>query len=780
MKAIYLWIGLLLACNTLFAEIVPHWISYPSANNTTYGVYHFRKQFSLDTVPDSLWIAISADNRYRLFVNGRSVCFGPAKGDLQTYKYDQVDIQAFLEEGQNVIAVLVFNLGQDKPMSFFSNQTAFFLTPISPQFDYLSTNQVWKVYQNPAYEPITYQEMLFDKRWFYGYYACGPGDRLDVAQYPHGWAMPSFDDQEWPKAEALHFEGSAPWPLMARNIPFMRVGEPIWPQIRQIEGFETLANWPQDQHKLVIPPHTKAKVLLDFEHLSMGYPELDLKGGENSQIRIRYAEALYEKFNLKAHRDSIKGLEMFGVWDELITDGTDFRFIPLWKRCFRYVQLEIQTNDEALHIERYVNRYSGYPYEDLAEFHCDNDTLNQIFEMCRRTLEMCSGETYYDTPFYEQMSYGGDNRPIAALSTYLTTDDRLLREMLRIYPQSANPATGLMTSAYPSRFPFDHGSWSLVWVQTIYDYFQYRADSSFVKTFIEPIEGVLNYYARHMDESTNLLGYLPERNFIDWSIDQGRVPRTSESGECVHSTMMSLCYLQSLQTSIKLYQALGENHKAQRWELIAAKLKAGIKIHCWNEERQLYQDAPDRTLFSQHSNVLAILCGLDSPDAQRLLMQKILEEEFDEYASSYFSYYLFCAMQQTGREGAILDQMGFWYDFIERGHSTVGETGFASHDRSDCHAWSAHPAHFFLASVVGMRPAGLASKEITFVPHLGKLNRVEASLPHPAGRIKVHYQRQGELVKTNITLPTGLVGKLIWEDKTFFLQSGPNHLQITK
>ncbi|MCB0610772.1 MAG: hypothetical protein KDD12_23830, partial [Lewinella sp.] len=91
------------------------WVSYPSANNTAYGVYHFRKTFDLATVPKSLAVHISADNRYELFVNGSRVCFGPAKGDLITYKYDIIDLAPFLKPGKNLLAVLVFNLGQDKP-----------------------------------------------------------------------------------------------------------------------------------------------------------------------------------------------------------------------------------------------------------------------------------------------------------------------------------------------------------------------------------------------------------------------------------------------------------------------------------------------------------------------------------------------------------------------------------------------------------------------------------------------------------------------------------------
>src|SRR5690554_1802362 len=78
-----------------FAQPASHWVSYPSANQTAYGVYHFRKSFELDKVPDKMVIHVSADNRYNLFVNGKRVCYGPAKGDLKTYKYDIIDIAPF-------------------------------------------------------------------------------------------------------------------------------------------------------------------------------------------------------------------------------------------------------------------------------------------------------------------------------------------------------------------------------------------------------------------------------------------------------------------------------------------------------------------------------------------------------------------------------------------------------------------------------------------------------------------------------------------------------------
>jgi alpha-L-rhamnosidase len=163
------------------------WVSYPSANQTAYGVYHFRKSFDLNNVPDELVIHVSADNRYNLFVNGQRVCYGPAKGDLQTYKYDVIDIAPFLKPGENLLAVLVYNGGEDRPLALLTVQTAFMLRAEDEEFSLLNTDSGWKTYKNPAYEVISYYEMLFRERWFYGFYACGGGDEVFAEKYPWGW-----------------------------------------------------------------------------------------------------------------------------------------------------------------------------------------------------------------------------------------------------------------------------------------------------------------------------------------------------------------------------------------------------------------------------------------------------------------------------------------------------------------------------------------------------------------------------------------------------------------
>ncbi|MEM9329631.1 MAG: alpha-L-rhamnosidase C-terminal domain-containing protein, partial [Bacteroidota bacterium] len=105
------------------------------------------------------------------------------------------------------------------------------------------------------------------------------------------------------------------------------------------------------------------------------------------------------------------------------------------------------------------------------------------------------------------------------------------------------------------------------------------------------------------------------------------------------------------------------------------------------------------------------------------------------------------------------------------------ETGFASHDRSDCHAWAAHPAFYHLQLIAGIRSADIGFEEVLIAPNLGDLTELQADMPHPKGRIAVDYKmRRGKLTGT-VTLPPGLEGSFEYDGKQQTLTAGVNKLK---
>lgn len=60
------------------------WIALnnPFDRGTGYGVYYFRKSINLPGKPSKFIIHVSADNHYKLYVNGKLVSIGPARGSF--------------------------------------------------------------------------------------------------------------------------------------------------------------------------------------------------------------------------------------------------------------------------------------------------------------------------------------------------------------------------------------------------------------------------------------------------------------------------------------------------------------------------------------------------------------------------------------------------------------------------------------------------------------------------------------------------------------------------
>src|SRR5215467_13911686 len=88
------------------------WVAVPGESTTEYGVYLFRKSFNLSKKPDSFYIRVSADNRYKLYVNEKQVSLGPARGDLEHWNFELIDIAPFLHTGSNILAAEVWNEGK--------------------------------------------------------------------------------------------------------------------------------------------------------------------------------------------------------------------------------------------------------------------------------------------------------------------------------------------------------------------------------------------------------------------------------------------------------------------------------------------------------------------------------------------------------------------------------------------------------------------------------------------------------------------------------------------
>src|ERR1039458_2018998 len=171
-----------------------HWIHVPGMAPADYGVCHFRRVFDLDAVPAKFEVHVSGDSRYELYANGVLVSWGPARGDLDQWRYETVDLAPSLKGGHNVLAAVVWNDGPRAALAQFSLRTGFLLQSAGPGHGEVNTGPQWRCSRNDAYQPAPRADL-------HEYQAIGPAERFEAARYPWGWQLPAFDDSGWSAGE---------------------------------------------------------------------------------------------------------------------------------------------------------------------------------------------------------------------------------------------------------------------------------------------------------------------------------------------------------------------------------------------------------------------------------------------------------------------------------------------------------------------------------------------------------------------------------------------------
>ena len=741
-----------------------HWISVPDTSPFDYGVYHFRRTFDLPSAPQHFLIHVTADNRYKLYVNGALVSLGPARGDLHHWRYESVDVAPHLKSGRNVLAAVVWNFGELAPEAQVTNRTGLLVEGDGPAERIVDTNKQWKGIRDAAYSPTPR-----DPGMTRFYFVTGPGERVVARRYPWGWRETGFDDSAWPAVA----EGSAGAPRDAQDGPnrWMLVPRPFPPMELKPQPITVLRLGPASH---TIPPHSKVTLLYDQTFLTTGYPELTLSGGKGATIDLGYAESLWmPNLRDKGNRNEVAGKRFIGEHDIFIADGGSERhFEPLWWRTWRYLQLRIETQDQPLVIDDLHGLYTGYPFQRKARFDAGSAELQKILDVGWRTARLCANETYMDCPYYEQLQYAGDTRVQAMVSLYMTGDGRLMRNAIGLL-NSSRTAEGATYSRAPSRLQQYIPPFSLWWIGMLHDYWMYQDDPAFVHQMLPGVRAVLSFFAAHQQDDGSL-GRMPWWNFVDWTRQwEGGVPPSIANG---HSAPLDLQLLLAYQWAAEMEGVLGNPALADQDRQHAARLRTAIRELYWDAGRRMFADTPDKREYSQQANALAVLAGVSEGAEAHDLIERVAGDQNLVQCSIYFRYYLHAAMNKAGAGDRYLDMLDVWRTMLARGLTTWAET--ADPTRSDCHAWGASPNFELFRTVLGIDSAAPGFRRVIIRPFLGKLTHVSGAIPHPKGEIAVTLNLTNGKLDAGVTLPAGVDGRFEWHGQTRDLHPGENHLTL--
>ncbi|TVR49183.1 MAG: hypothetical protein EA425_12915 [Puniceicoccaceae bacterium] len=733
----------------------PAWDGPPRDHNLA--IRYFRRRFDLDGRPERFLCRISADSRYKLFVNGTLLGHGPAKGALDHYFYETYDLAPHLRTGRNIIAAEVRWFGRNAPVSEVHSLVPAFLFE-GPDGAGLDTPGSWEVLADSAVTPDTTPYIgnahIFLNHW----------EHVDARQLPHGWLEGAATGADWRAARLVEGVEGNPgcgvfpeWTLHPRDIPLLTA-----------EPRRFAAVVPNQSHRGQPAPGTitpwrcdsePAKLVLDAGALTTGYPVFQFKGGKDRTVRITYAEAMGvweeqgdRRYWRKGRRDdSVNGVP-HGYVDTVILPGGDFTWEPFHWRTFWYLKLEVGPGEDPLVLENLHYRYATFPQHFEARFDCDDPDTRRFMEISRRTLELCAHETYEDCPYYEQLNYIADTRLQILCSYALANETRLARRTLRIYRDSLRP-DGLTEARCPSREKQIIPYFSLLWILMLEDYWRQTGDNErdFVRSCLFPADGVLWFFRQRLRD-TGTIGKVPKWNMVDsnpgWP---GGEPPAIAAGESAYLTGL---YVMALDAAIRLHREAGEASDADRWAPLAERLRLGLRQSAWSEQEGLFLEGPGRSdPLSQHTQCIAILADIATPEQTARILGRLTSDPSLLQMKFMQSFYLARALEKAGAYGPFWDHLlDRWREMLGNGVTTWQE--YPDPTRSDCHAWSSWIAADFITTVLGIK-VDRPRNRLVLAPQTEGRSRAEGAAPTPFGTIEVSWIKQDNRLSFTAEVPPG-------------------------
>jgi len=749
------------------------WISAPELSTDKPHILYYRRAIALSGKPRAYRVKVTADNRFILFVNGKRVAAGPSTGDVAHWREESIDLAPWLRSGRNVISATVWNgvtkVAKENPFTSTapafqqSVATGFRLIGEGAAVDASTDQPGWRVKEDGGHSFANGWRQV--KAW---YYVAGNPEVIDAAKTTFDSNAPEERGDGW--SDAVAAPDAAKRTLVADRLPQQRytpthVGTVVRTTLPALRAFP--------QRSVTVPAHTTAKLLLQRDVMTSAYPELDVSGGKGATIKVTWSEALYDAKRLKGDRDLIGDRNPIGIWDTFTADGQPRTFASLWWRTWRYVEIEVQTQDQPLTLQAMRAFETGYPFEQVGTFRSDDPQLDKIFDIGWRTAKLDAHETYMDTAYWEQLQYLGDTRLQMLISYAVSGDARLAEQAIDAAAQT-DVEGGLMNGAAPTRNSNVIATFGLLWVGMLDDWRMQQRDPAPIVRNIPRMRRVIDWFSAWKQPS-GLLGKNPQWNFIDW-VGQASTDRTEfpSYGQTNESCLLSVIWLGALQQGSRVEAAYGDAAQGRRYATGAEALKQAIVQRCWSAERKLFADNPSKDRFSQHMNALAVLYDVVDQQQARDIMGRIVASGKGIDApdgitpvSYYFAWYLAQAQVHAGLADSYHGLLGTWRGLLASNYTTWPEerdiTGTRSAStRSDSHAWSAHPTADLLGIVAGIGPDAPGYKRLKVEPALGALRSVDATAATPDGPVTVSYRIMGDKLTATVTRPAKLPGDFVW------------------
>lgn len=589
----------------------------------------FRKKFSLEKIAKIAKIYISADDYYKLYINGEFVAQGPAPSYHFRYNYNVIDVEKYLKPGENVIAVHTLYQGLiNRVWQSGDNRHGLILDLTIDGETVIYSDESFKTAPHTGYremDVVGYQTQFMES--------------YDSRSREVGFEKLDFDDSAWENAKMHKFNDHTLVPQKSAMLEF----EKILPADVQI---------------------TEGGVIIDFGSIYVGYLSLKAKGNAAGKIIVRSGQELNPDGSVRFDmRCNCRYEEEWILSErESVLNWFDYK-------SFRYAELILPEDCEITDIFLLARHY---PFKLAAQLKPEYADLKEIWDLCVHSQKYGVQEVIQDCMDREKGFYVGDGCYTALTHMILTGDDSIVRKLIDDAFAGSFITDGLVTCLDCSLMQ-EIAEYPLMLIFLILWHYNLMGDKVYLEENYSKVIKVLDAYKRDY-EKDGLLRNLDKWCVVEWpknfqheydvDITEGKVCRDAH-------VSINAYYIEAIKTANRMAKILEK--KEYRDESI---LKKAFFDTFYDEEKHLFADGENTSHISLVGNIFPFAFDLLPDDEAR---ENIINMLCDKKISSLSFFCVFPALMGLARNNrfdlikeAIADE-GAWKRMISEGATTTYE-----------------------------------------------------------------------------------------------------------
>ncbi len=612
----------------------------------------FRKKFNIDEVETAV-MKITADDYYKLYINGVFVTQGPASAYPSAYYYNEIDVSEYLVSGENVIAVHTYYQGLINRVWVSGDKRQMMWMELKVNEEIvLVSDETWLCHCHGGYAPL--EIIGYDT----AFNECYDANSMQTDFYKS-----DFDDSAWSKA------------CIYKNADYKLSKQPT----KQLSIYET---------EPMIKKDTTTGIFCDFGREIVGYVSLTVKGNKGDVVTIRAGEELDSSGDVRYDMRCGCVYE-----DKLILSGKEDEFKQFDYKAFRYVEIILPEGAEIIHIGAVVRHY---PFIQVNDYNTDNPKLKAVLDLCRDTVKYGVQEGFLDCPTREKGQYMGDATVTARAHATLTGDTALMKKAILEFCEGSFICPGLMAVSGSSLMQ-EIADYSLQLPAQIAWVYSLDGDKDFLRLTEPYVTGMLSYFKKYMNEA-----YLLERvdekwNLVDWpdNLRDGYDFDLSQPiGNGLHNVINAF-WCGFLSAIDEIYLILGKSETG-----LTEKAKSSFINFFYNKETHLFCDNDRLTHSAVHSNILPLLFDIGINDENRNAIVTLIREKGLHSMGVYMAYFALAALKTAGETELAVElatDERCWINMIREGATTTFEAWGKEQkwNTSLCHPWATAPIVIF-------------------------------------------------------------------------------------